>query len=75
MHYALSRLEVVPVLERDYRDATELMSATGMGRRTIDALVAAVARRQSRPVLIATSDPQDLRQLLQREQGIGLLPV
>ena len=50
--YALSRLELVPIWEQDYRDAAELM-----GGHTIDALVAAVARRQPRPVLIATSDP------------------
>ena len=75
VHYAVSRLELVPILEQDYRDAAELMEATGMGGHTIDALVAAVARRQPRPVLIATSDPVDLRRLLQLETGIGVLPV
>ena len=75
VQYAVSRLELVPVLEQDYRDAAELMDATGRGGHTIDALVAAVARRQRRPVLIATSDPVDLRRLLQREADIGVLPV
>ena len=75
VQHALSRLELVPILEQDYRDAAELMEATGMGGHTIDALVAAVARRQPRPVLIATSDPGDLRRLLQRDADIGVLPV
>ena len=61
------------MLERDYRDAAVLMEATGMGGHTIDALVAAMARRLPRPVLIATSDPVDLRRLLQGERGIGVL--
>ena len=73
--YALSRLELVAVVEQDYRDAAELMDLAGMGGHTIDALVAAVARRQPRPVLIATSDPRDLRALLQDDRGIGVLPV
>ena len=73
VQYALSRLELAPVLERDYRDAAVLMEATGMGGHTIDALVAAMARRLPRPVLIATSDPVDLRRLLQGERGIGVL--
>lgn len=64
-----------PVLEQDYRDAAELMDASGMGGHTIDALVAAVARRQPRPVLVATSDPVDLPRLLQRDPGVGVLPV
>ena len=73
--YAVSRLELVPIVEQDYREAAELMEATGMGGHTIDALVAAVARRQPRPVLIATSDPDDLRRLLQRDAYIGVLSI
>ena len=75
VQYAVSRLELVAVLEQDYREAAKLMEATGMGGHTIDALVAAIARRLPRPVLIATSDPKDLRQLLQGDRGIGLLAV
>ena len=75
VQHALSRLALVPILEQDYRDAAELMEATGIGGHTIDALVAAVARRHPRPVLIATSDPGDLRRLLQRDTDIGVLPV
>ena len=55
--YALSRLELVPILEQDYRDAAQLMEATGMGGHAVDALVAAVARRQRRPVLIRHQRP------------------
>lgn len=36
----------------------------------MDALVAAIARRHPRPVLIATSDPGNLRRLMQRDADI-----
>ena len=75
VQYALSRLELAPVLEQDYCAAAALMETTGMGGHTIDALVAAMAQRLPRPVLIATSDPVDLRRLLQGEPAIGVLAV
>lgn len=75
VHFAVSRLSLEPLAEQDYRAAAELMESTGMGGHTIDALVAAVARRQRRPVLIVTSDPRDLLRLVDGELGIGVLAV
>jgi hypothetical protein len=73
--HALSRLQLAPIEEAHYRTAAHLMESTGMGGHTVDALVAAVARDCPRPVIIATSDPADLNQLLQGEPGVHCVRV
>ena len=70
--YALSRLAVEPVEEQDWRDAGQLMHDSGMGGHTIDAALATVARRLPPPVLILTSDPDDLSRLTAQTPGIAV---
>jgi predicted nucleic acid-binding protein len=65
VHRVLSRVAVLPVDRDCGRIAGELLGATGLpGRRcAMDALVAAVALSQPRPVVLLTSDPGDLGKL------------
>lgn len=65
VHRVLNRLVVLPVDEDCGRVAGELLGRTGLpGRRcAMDALLAAVVLRQSRPVVLLTSDPDDLGKL------------
>ena len=73
--FALSTTRLVGLGEQHYRDAADLMERTAMGGHTIDALVAQVALRLPRPVVIATSDPDDLRRLTQGHRGIAIFAV
>ncbi|MER7079546.1 Predicted nucleic acid-binding protein, contains PIN domain [Saccharopolyspora kobensis] len=65
-HRVLSRITIVPVSAEIARAAGELLCATGMSghRCAIDAVVAATALELARPVVILTSDPDDLNQLV-----------
>lgn len=63
-HRVLSAAVVVPVLAEDGRRAGELLGVTGLGDATVDALVAALVLRQPGPVLLVTSDPDDLSRLV-----------
>lgn len=65
IHRILRRVTVVEIDKGVGRKAGELLGATGMsGRRcTADALLAAVALAQRRPVILLTSDPDDLARL------------
>jgi hypothetical protein len=56
---------VVEIDKNVGRKAGELLGATGMAghRCTVDALLAAVALAQRRPVILLTSDPDDLARL------------
>jgi predicted nucleic acid-binding protein len=64
VHRVLSRVAVLPVDRDCGRIAGELLGATGLpGRRAMDALVAAVALSQPRPVVLLTSDPGNLGKL------------
>jgi predicted nucleic acid-binding protein len=66
-HRVLSRITVLPVSAELGRSAGELLGATGLtGHRcAIDAIVAATALELVRPVLILTSDPDDLSTLVE----------
>ncbi|MFJ3793840.1 PIN domain-containing protein [Kitasatospora sp. NPDC090091] len=62
--------EVVPVTAEISREAGKLLRLAGLdGRCTIDAIVVTVAARQTRPVVILTSDPNDINALI---SGLGL---
>lgn len=61
--WALSKVRLEPLREIDFRHAGELMTTTGMGGHTVDALVAVTAMRLPSPCVVLTSDPQDLRKL------------
>ena len=65
IHRVLNRVTVVPVDEALGRAAGELLGQAGLtGHRcTIDALLAAVALDQPRPVVLLTSDPDDMARL------------
>lgn len=69
-HRVLDRIEVSPVTRELGRQAGELLGDRGCsGNRqaidAIDAIVAATALNLPRPVMLLTSDPDDLRDLVE----------
>lgn len=70
VHRVLNRITVVPIDKALGRAAGELLGRAGLAghRCTIDALLAAVALGQPRPVVLLTSDPDDMA-LLTDEPG------
>jgi predicted nucleic acid-binding protein len=70
VHRVLSRITVVPVSPELGRRAGELLGATGLpGKRCcVDAVVAATALERERPVVLLTSDPDDLSRLVEEPQ-------
>ena len=67
VHRVLSRVVVTSVTPDLGRIAGELLGAAGMSghRCAIDAVVAATALQQARPVVLLTSDPDDLSRLVE----------
>lgn len=67
VHRVLSRVTVQPVSAELGRRAGELLGAAGMSghRCAIDAVVAATALELARPVVVLTSDPDDLSRLVE----------
>lgn len=65
VHRILGHLTVADVSKDVGRKAGELLGTTGMSghRCTVDALLAAVALAQPRPVILLTSDPDDMARL------------
>jgi predicted nucleic acid-binding protein len=65
VHRVLSRISVPPVTGEIARRAGELLGQTGLSghRCAIDAVVAATASELERPVVLLTSDPDDLARL------------
>ena len=65
LHRVLNRITIVPVDKALGRTAGELLGRAGLSghRCTIDALLAAVALGQPRPVVLLTSDPDDMARL------------
>ena len=65
LHWVLNRITVVPVDGAVGRAAGKLLGRSGLSghRCTIDALLAAVALGQPRPVVLLTSDPDDMARL------------
>jgi predicted nucleic acid-binding protein len=70
VHRVLSRITVVPVSRELARHAGELLGATGLAghRCAIDAVVAATALALERPVVLLTSDPDDLTRLVEEPE-------
>lgn len=76
VHRILKRMEIVPLTRDLGRRAGELLGSSGLpATATIDAMVAATALKQPRPVVILTSDPKDLSALVEGESGVGVLQV
>jgi predicted nucleic acid-binding protein len=67
LHRVLSRITVVPVTAQIARQAGELLGATGLSshRCAIDAVVAATALGLERPIVLLTSDPDDMNRLIE----------
>jgi predicted nucleic acid-binding protein len=65
VHRALSRVTVAPIGPAEGQAAGELLGRTGLcGHRcALDALLATVALAQPRPVILLTSDAEDMRRL------------
>jgi len=70
IHRILRRVTVVEIDKNVGRKAGELLGATGLSgqRCTVDALLAAVALAQRRPVILLTSDPDDLARLTEEPE-------
>ena len=67
VHRVLSRVTVVPVSPQTGRHAGELLGTAGLSghRCAIDAVVAATALERERPVVLLTSDLDDLGRLVE----------
>lgn len=70
VHLVLSRITVVPVSAAVARRAGELLGTTGLSghRCAIDAVVATTARAAERPVVLLTSDPDDMSRLAEEPE-------
>jgi predicted nucleic acid-binding protein len=82
VHRTLSIVQVTDVTQQVGRKAGELLGTTGLSghRCALDALLAAVALAQERPVILATSDPRDLAKLTEepgrrKRQRIAIVTV
>jgi predicted nucleic acid-binding protein len=67
VHRVLSRITVVPVTAAIARGAGELLGMNGLSghRCAIDAVIAATALDMERPVVLLTSDPDDMSRLVE----------
>jgi len=65
VHRVLKRIEISPIDAETAREAGELLGQAGLSghRCALDALVAAVAMAQPRPVVLLTSDSKDMQRL------------
>jgi predicted nucleic acid-binding protein len=65
IHRILQRVTVASIDKTAGRKAGELLGATGLAghRCAVDAMLAVVALAQPRPVLLLTSDPDDMARL------------
>ncbi|WBB98685.1 MULTISPECIES: PIN domain-containing protein [unclassified Solwaraspora] len=82
LHRVLSRIVVQPVSPQIGRRAGELLGATGLSghRCAIDAVVAVTALEMPRPVVLLTSDPDDMNRLVEeldrpKEQRVVVVHV
>lgn len=82
VHRVLSRITVLPVTAEIARQAGELLGATGLSghRCAIDAVVAATALALDPPIVLLTSDPDDMDRLTAepgrpKEQRVAVVRV
>lgn len=70
VYRVLSRITVVPVSPEIARRAGELLGETGLSghRCAIDAIVAATVLELERPVVLLTSDPDDVNRLVEEPE-------
>jgi predicted nucleic acid-binding protein len=81
-HRVLSRITVQPVSAELGRRAGELLGTSGLSghRCAVDAVVAATALELARPVVLLTSDPDDLTRLVEepdrpKDQRVAVVHV
>lgn len=72
LQWALSRIKVEAVTEETAKEAARLLKATGLHghKYAIDATVAEAALRQPGPVVILTSDIDDMARLCGKQIGL-----
>jgi predicted nucleic acid-binding protein len=65
IHRALAKINIVPIEKQQGRAAGELLGRTGLSghRCALDALLAVIALAQPRPVVLLTSDTEDMTRL------------
>jgi predicted nucleic acid-binding protein len=70
VHYVLGRVTVIPIDAERARAAGELLGRTGLSghRCALDALIATVALAQPRPVVLLTSDTNDMTRLTEEPE-------
>ncbi|WP_455356254.1 DNA-binding protein [Streptomyces sp. SYSU K217416] len=63
--WVLSRIDIEPVSEEIARDASKMLGAARLHghKYALDAILCATAVRQPGPVVVLTSDPDDIAQL------------
>ena len=72
LQWALSRIKVEPVTEQTAKEAARLLKAAGLHghKYAIDATVAEAALRQPGPVVLLTSDIDDMARLCGKQIGL-----
>lgn len=75
VHRVLNRVTHVPVSTTLARTAGGLLGSTGISDATVDAVVAATALAEPRPVLVLTSDPDDLGRLTAGHPSIAVQKI
>ena len=82
VHRILKSVKVEPIDTARARLAGELLGRTGLSGHScaLDALLAAVALAQPRPVVILTSDPKDLAKLTEEperpsRERVAVIPI
>lgn len=70
IHQILHKVTVIPVDADRARAAGELLGRTGLSghRCALDAVLATVALAQERPVVVLTSDPDDMTRLTEEPE-------
>jgi uroporphyrinogen-III synthase len=70
VHRILREVSVVPIGQEQGRTAGELLGRTGLSghRHALGALLAVVALAQPRPVVVLTSDTDDMRRLTEEPE-------
>ncbi|MGQ0575530.1 MAG: type II toxin-antitoxin system VapC family toxin [Pseudonocardia sp.] len=74
-HRVLSRVTQLPVTPEIGAQAGALLGATRLADSTVDAVVAATALAQPGPVLVVTSDPDDLGVLIADRDDVAVAAV
>jgi predicted nucleic acid-binding protein len=72
LQWTLSRVKVEPVTEQTAKEAAKLLKAAGLHghKYAIDATVAEAALRQPGPVVLLTSDVDDMARLCGKQIGL-----